>query len=270
MKQINVTSSPHNFKKVSNKEFFYLGSSKDINSRIEYFDKQNFLVDRIEVHMNFNDVRKRVQYINPKNYSNIIIEHSPSLLIQIYLFFKLGKIIYRSHNAEFLHRLDIFKCNLNHFFSGILFKNKKISIKGFLIILYVTFVAYPSHVFRFFFRDLITSFFAKKILTNCEWETNNYWKYFSKKKVVTATPFLPGKYIKRIKDLDKIKDEKIITISGSSHPNPISVDQIFKIGDILPKVKDKMGKNFDEIKFIVTGYIPEGTLNYLKKKKINE
>ena len=89
------------------------------------------------------------------------------------------------------------------------------------------------------------------------------------KKVVTATPFLPGKYIKRIKDLDKIKDEKIITISGSSHPNPISVDQIFKIGDILPKVKDKMGKNFDEIKFIVTGYIPEGTLNYLKKK-INE
>ena len=77
---------------------------------------------------------------------------------------------------------------------------------------------------------------------------------------------MPGKYIKRIKDLDKIKDEKIITISGSSHPNPISVDQIFKIGDILPKVKDKMGKNFDEIKFIVTGYIPEGTLNYLKKK----
>ena len=29
-------------KKVSNKKFFYLGSSKDINSRIEYFDKQNF------------------------------------------------------------------------------------------------------------------------------------------------------------------------------------------------------------------------------------
>ena len=45
-------------KEVSNKKFFYLGSSKDINSRIEYFDKQNFLVDRIEVHMNFNDVRK--------------------------------------------------------------------------------------------------------------------------------------------------------------------------------------------------------------------
>ena len=89
---------------------------------------------------------------------------------------------------------------------------------------------------------------------------------FFKKKVVTATPFLPGKYIKRIKDLDKIKNKKIITISGSSHPNPISVDQIFKIRDILPKVKDKMGKNFDEIKFIVTGYIPEGTLNYLKKK----
>ena len=99
------------------------------------------------------------------------------------------------------------------------------------------------------------------------WETNNYWKYFSKKKVVTATPFLPGKYIKRLKDVDKIKDEKIITISGSSHPNPISVDQIFKIGSILPKVKDKMGKNFDEIKFIVTGFVPNGTLNYLKKKK---
>ena len=112
-------------KKVSNKKFFYLGSSKDINSRIEYFDKQNILVDRIEVHMNFNDVRKRVQYINPKNYSNIIIEHSPSLLIQIYLFFKLGKIIYRSHNAEFLHRLDIFKCNLNHFFQEFFLKTKK-------------------------------------------------------------------------------------------------------------------------------------------------
>ena len=81
---------------------------------------------------------------------------------------------------------------------------------------------------------------------------------------------MPGKYIKRLKDVDKIKDEKIITISGSSHPNPISVDQIFKIGSILPKVKDKMGKNFDEIKFIVTGFVPNGTLNYLKKKNINE
>lgn len=257
-------------KKVSNKKFFYLGSSKDINSRIEYFDKQNFLVDRIEVNMNFNDIRKRVKYVNPKNYSNIIIEHSPSLLIQFYLFFKLGKIIYRSHNAEFFHRFHIFKCNLNHFFSGILFGNKKISIKGLIVIFYVTFIVYPSHVLRFFLRDLLTSFLAKKILTNCEWETNNYWNFFSKKKAITATPYLSGKYIKHLKDVDKIKHEKIITISGSSHPNPISVDQIFQIANKLPKIKEKMGQSFDQIKFIVTGTIPNGVLKILKKKKINE
>lgn len=257
-------------KKISNKKFFYLGSNKDINSRIEYFDKKKYLVDRIEMNMNFTDVRKKVKYINSKNYSNIIIEHSPNLLIQFYLFFKFGKIIYRSHNAEFYHRIHIFICNLNHFLSGILFKNKKNSIKGILVIFYVTFIIYPSHIIRFFFRDLLTTLFAKKILTNCEWETENYWKYLSKNKALTATPYLSGKYIKHIKDVDKIKDEKIITISGSSHPNPISVDQIVKIGDLLPRIKEKMGQAFDEIKFIVTGTVPNGVLEYLKRKKINE
>ena len=102
--------------KISKKKFFYLGSSKDINSRIEYFDNSNHLVDRIEMNMSLFTVVQKLKYVNPKNYSNIIIEHAPNLWIQIYLFFKFGKIIYRSHNAEFLHRLHILFCNLNHFF----------------------------------------------------------------------------------------------------------------------------------------------------------
>ena len=91
---------------------------------------------------------------------------------------------------------------------------------------------------------------------------------FFKKKAITATPFLSGKYIKYLRDIDKTKTEKIITISGSSHPNPISVDQIIKIADYLPKIKEKMGTKFEEFKFIVTGTIPNGALYYLKKKKL--
>lgn len=257
-------------KKISKRNFFYLGSSKDINSRIEYFDNSNHLVDRIEMNMSLFTVIQKLKYINSKNYSNIIIEHAPNLWIQFYLFFKFGKIIYRSHNAEFLHRLHIFFCNLNHFFRGILFNNKKKTLKNLIIVFYVTFIIYPSHVVRYFLRDLFTSLFAKKILTNCQWETENYWKYFSQKKAITATPFLSGKYIKYLRDIDKTKTEKIITISGSSHPNPISVDQIVKIADYLPKIKEKMGKKFEEYKFIVTGAVPNGALYYLKKKKINQ
>ena len=87
------------------------------------------------MNMSFIHCCSKLKYVNPKNYSNIIIEHAPNLWIQIYLFFKFGKIIYRSHNAEFLHRLHILFCNLNHFFSGILLiirKNLQKFNQGFL------------------------------------------------------------------------------------------------------------------------------------------
>ena len=48
------------------KKFFYLGSSKDINSRIEYFDNSNHLVDRIEMNMSLFTVVQKLKYVNPK------------------------------------------------------------------------------------------------------------------------------------------------------------------------------------------------------------
>lgn len=256
-------------KKLTDKSFDLLGSSKDIYSRIEYFNKRNILVDRISTNVNLKDLYNKLKYINKNNYSEILIEHSPSIFVQIYLYIKFGKIIYRSHNAEFYHRLHIFIYNLKHFFNGILLNNKKIGLRNFVLILYRTFIVYLLNIFRFLARDLLTSILSKKIFSNCEWEKKNYWDYFAKSKTFNATPFLSGKYLNKMnseEDIMKIK-ENIIIISGSMHPNPISYEQIASVVE-LKSLKQK--DIFKKFKFLVTGKFSNGILNFLLKQKINE
>jgi hypothetical protein len=261
---LHLTSS-----KIIKESFDLLGSSKDIYSRIEYFYKRNILVDRIYINIDFKNLQNKLKYINKNNYSEILIEQSPGLILQIYLYIKFGKIIYRSHNAEFYHRLHIFTYNLKHFFNGILLNNKKKSPKNFVLILYRTFIVYLLNIFRFLARDLLTSILSKKIFSNCEWEKKNYWDYFAKSKTFNATPFLSGKYLNKMnseEDLIKIK-KNIIIISGSMYPNPISYEQIASV----VKLKSLEQKDiFKKFKFLVTGKVSNGILNFLVKQKINE
>lgn len=256
-------------KKLTNKSFDLLGSSKDIYSRIEYFNKRNILVDRISVNINLKDLYNKLKYINKNNYSEILIEHSPGIFVQIYLYIKFGKIIYRSHNAEFYHRLHIFIYNLKHLFNGILLNNKKIGPRSFTLILYRTFIVYFLNIFRFLARDLLTSILSKKIFSNCEWEKKNYWDYLAKSKTYNATPFLSGKYLNKMnseEDLIKFK-KNIILISGSMHPNPISYEQILSVVKLNNIKENDIFKKFN---FVVTGKVSNGILNLLLKQKINK
>ena len=256
-------------KKLTNKSLDLIGSSKDIYSRIEYFNKRNILVDRISTNINLKDLYSNLKYVNKNNYSEILIEHSPSIFVQIYLYIKFGKIIYRSHNAEFYHRLHIFIYNLKHFFNGILLNNKKIGPRNLVLILYRTFIVYFLNIFRFLARDFLTSILSKKIFSNCEWEKKNYWDYFAKSKTLNATPFLSGKYLNKMnseEDLMKIK-KNIIIISGSIYPNPISYEQIASVVELK---KLKQSDIFQKFYFVVTGKVSDGILKLLVKQKINE
>jgi hypothetical protein len=252
--------------KIHNRAHTFLGSVKDINTRIEYFKFRKLSVRTIVPKGNFFLVRKKLKNLNKENFSKVLVEQSQSLLLQIYLFFKFKKVIYRSHNAETYHRFHIFKYNLFHFFNNILFKDTKFSIKKIIYIFLSTFIFFPINILKYFLRDLCISILAESVIAVSKWEKNNYWKYFPFVKKYHADFFLSRFYLKKSKNI-KLNKKNIIIISGSYHPNPISYEQIRSIYKLLfLKRKSKLFKKF---KFIVTGKVTKGILHFLIKKKVH-
>jgi hypothetical protein len=253
-------------RKFKNKAHFLLGSVKDINSRVEYFNFRNFLVDRIELKVKFFDAYEILKYLNRSNYSFVLVEQSPSFFVQLLIFFKFGKVIYRSHNAEFYHRFHIFKYNLIHFSLNILFKNKRMSIYRFVNIFFTTFIILPINILRYFFVDILTSILARTIVSESEWSKNYYWKYFPFVKKYHANTFLSAPYLKKV---NKLFDKKnVIIISGSYFPNSISYEQVRSIYILLALRENS--KLFEEFQFIVTGKVSLGILDFLFKKGVNQ
>lgn len=247
--------------KVDQKKWELLGSSKDIFTRTEYFNDRNIEVKKISNY--FPMWEEAINKINEKEFSHVLIEHCPPVKIQYKIYKKFGKTIYRSHNAEALHRYDIFKFNLKLFFKGILFENRKLNFMIFIKIIYRTFFYLPSNIFKYFFRDLITSFFSSNVISISQWDKENYWSYFASNKCLTAPFFLPKNYMSKINQKNK---KNIIIISGSILPNSISYDQVLMIKELYAIKEHKI---FKEFKFIVTGNISRGVYLYLIKKKIH-
>lgn len=252
--------------KIHNRTHNLLGSVKDIKTRIEYFRHRKLKTCTIVPKGNFFSVRKKLRHLNKENFSKVLVEQSQSVLLQVYLFFKFRKVIYRSHNAEIYHRFHIFKYNLVFFFSNILFKDIKFSIKKVIYIFYTTFFFFPINILKYFFRDLCISILAESVIAVSKWEKNNYWRYFPFVKKYYADFFLSSFYIKKIKN-SKLNKKNIIIISGSYHPNPISYEQIRSIY-ILLSLK-RRSKLFKKFKFIVTGKVSKGILHFLIKKKVH-
>ena len=257
-------------RKINYPEFFYLGSTKDINSRLNFFKEKNCAIFFLSPLRSLFSFIKNSRKFKKKDFDHIIVEHSPSILVQIFIFFKFGKVIYRSHNAEAYHRFDIFQSYFDLYRHKIPFKR----IRRLKFLNYYTahkiLIKFFLDIFRFLIRDLFTAVVARKIIANCQWERDNYWsKFISKKKCYYATPYLTKDYLDKIKFYKNIilnKKSDIVIIPGSSHPSPIAYHQTLCFINFLAEAIKKKSNIISKYKFVLTGRQSYEQLLFLKKK----
>jgi len=256
--------------RINNSEFFYLGSTKDISSRLNFFKEQNCAIFFLSPIRSLFSLVKNSRNFKKKDFDHVIVEHSPSILVQIFIFFKFGKVIYRSHNAEAYHRFDMFQSYFDLYRHKIPFKR----IRRFKFLNYYTvhmiLIKLFFGIFRFLIRDLFTAVVSKKIIANCEWERDNYWsKFLSKKKCYYATPYLSKDYLDQInlyKTVMLNKKRDIVIIPGSSHPSQIAYHQTLCFINFLAEAIKEKSEIINKYKFVLTGRQSYEQLMFLKEK----
>lgn len=259
-------------------EFFFLGSTKDFNSRLDFFREKKFYIDYLYPSRSILSFIKNIFKFNKKDYDIIIVEHAPSILAQLIILIKFGKVIYRSHNAEYLHRIDTFKAHLFLMKNKIPFKQREITMKNLLITFYRQFnktLILFLNIFRFLFRDIFTSIFSSKVIANCEWEKKFYWeKMKTQKNCFYATPYIPYKNLQLLEvyeeNLNKTRKENLVVVLGSSSPSPIAEHQLLEFLIFFRRIKNLKNKIFENYKFVITGKISKGIFWYMDKYKLLE
>ena len=194
------------------KEIFHqslLGSIKDIDGRIQYFEdrKDNFeFFKTMNLSLKVFSIKKGIKKIlRVVNYNPDIIffDKYPLIIYLIILkFFKIFKkkkikIIVRSHNAELFHRFDMLK----HCFEAIYYfstKNYKINTAKFYKFYLVRFFKILKNLFSLIIREIMILLTCDLIISNTKWEKDNYWSKFTKDKVTDLNPILSNNYKNQI------------------------------------------------------------------------
>lgn len=183
----------------------FLGSTKDIRGRTEYFHDRNISYDELLVDGKDNYRRHIAGYMKDKlhEYSAVILEmtFSPDAASFIRRHAPNTKVLVRSHNAELLHRWDwIRAAKLWQYSAGML--------------------ARPIRNFLF---DYLCGRRADYVLSIDRWETNHYWRRFADESKLKYVPFfLPEQYLS---DLPRRTSKKLRCVNfTSSIPNPLIID----------------------------------------------
>lgn len=208
----------------------YLGSTKDIMSRKEYFKSRNIQVDEILAldKTKYDKYLKESKNIDWTKYDAVLMEmtFSPKAIKYIRQKSPGTKIIVRSHNAELLHRIHWSLAE------GI----SKNAIK------------YLLQAIRYFHADLKFGLHADAVLSIDEWECKNYWSRISKRDNVYHVPFyITDEYEK---DLKNTKNKLFNCVNfTSSSMNPIIRDATNNFIKIISKLDGKA----EMWKFLITG-----------------
>lgn len=195
------------------------GSKKDIITFEKSLTKNN--VDLITIYINrayllfvflflWKFKRKLIQ-----NSEYIIVDLTGAthkIFIYLRFFFKISRdrMIWRVHNADFPHRLDVFKIERNFF--------RKITL------FYVS--------IKLLISNYISAKFSKLILSPSRYDIYFYWKKLNKNSFYY--PYTPLK-AKKIK-LSNRPEKLIITSLGSPHHGNITIDQELNFYKLIAKI----------------------------------
>lgn len=217
----------------------YLGSTKDIRCRTQYFNQRKINFKEIILkYRTDEELLKHFVLIDFKKYDIILFEYSrfPRSMHFVHKREPEIKLYTRTHNAEALHRVhQILSRGIVKFSRGIInnFKENAWSFR--------------DGYYRFK-DDLATSNLSDNILCISQWDKENYWKYLTDKNKIKFVPFfLPKIYLDAIPK--NIKKQNYCVNFLSSAINPFLIDSSINYSTLVGKIGDKIPK----WKFMNTG-----------------
>jgi hypothetical protein len=211
----------------------YLGSTKDIASRVQYFIDRGIPFEVVGLNKHAKDSVEALRQIPLREFSHVLIEKNNFWSVLRYLR-RNGphlEIWYRGHNAEIPHRID-------HFMSAIP-PPRLIKIRSAL-----------RNIFLFGAMDVYTAPVVDRVLAICEWEQNHYWNFLSSTSRVHNVPFfLSRDYLSEIPKAP-IKQAQCVCVTSTS-PGPITHDAVRGFARALQDLGPKGHENWQ---FAVSGY----------------
>lgn len=187
---------------------YYLGSTKDIASRIQYFQDRMVPYEVVGLKKIAKHSIEGLRQIPLGEFSHVLVEKNNFWSVLRYIREKAPhiKIWYRGHNAEIPHRLD-------HFLSA-LPPPRLISRPRAL-----------GNIFVFGVKDVYTAPLVDNVLAICEWEQEHYWNYLCSKSAIANVPFfLPREYLSEVPK-NPVKQMQCVCVT-STDPGPITHDSV--------------------------------------------
>lgn len=210
----------------------FLGSTKDISSRLQYFKDRGIPVDLMPHNPKEPIMLEALRQVTLDEYTHILIEKGNHAKVMKYLRRQApqAEIWFRGHNAELPHRIDYIKAAIH---SAPDRKNMKRHIENIAI---------------YGMRDFHSARLADRVLAICDFEVKHYWNRMGlRKRAVNVPFFLTEEYVSTEK-LDVQKEQLCICFT-SSHPGPVTNNAVQKFFGVLRAVKGKTGN----WKFVVSG-----------------
>jgi hypothetical protein len=230
---------------VVNLQYLFLGSTKDIRGRTEYFKERGIPFDEIVVKARSDRwLLKRLQGMDLSQYTRIFFEYPiyPASLRFLRKHFPQLKLLTRSHQGEFYHRLHY---ALAHVLYGRNFKILR-DFENSLIRLGL---------------DWLCARRSDYILSITQWEVDNYWRYLIDTSKIVAVPyFLPSLYKQFILPI-KEKKFQCVCLTSVAQTTSILIDAAKR----FVKLVEGLGQRCSEWNFFITGDFSSNILNLSKR-----
>jgi hypothetical protein len=215
------------------KDLQYHGSTKDILNRSEFFEDNDINVTRLHVKKRDLEMLNRIRLKGLNKYNIIVFDIPgcfPNTLKYLFLQSKHSKIIFRSHNAEFLHRYDYAKAEMS--------LSRKIKTY--------------KRALGSLIRDFETALFSDEIITIADSDTR-YWnmlRFLSIRKKVLCVPYFLPRSLHNSSEPSFTK-KNICVAMGSAAPGPLIKDAFKNYSNLIKKLNGECS----EWEFFTTGQI---------------
>lgn len=226
---------------VANPRHLFLGNTKDIRSRTEYFKVRDIPFDEILAERRFDAlVLRKLQGLDLGQYATAFFEYPiyPASLRFLRQHFPQMQLLTRSHHADFYHWL-------HYALARVLLHDTKKALE-----------ALGDSLIRLRL-DHLCARRSDHILSITQWEKDNYWRYLTDvSKVMTVPYFLPNSYAQSIPPSVQKKPQCVCLMSTTKGTLPFLLDAAKR----FTRLVESLGQQCSEWSFFVTGDFPANML----------
>ena len=220
-------------------EYKYLGSTKDIVGRREYFAARGIeCVELIVKGRHDHNCLELVQAMDLSSFDAVFMEHPRYPESMKYLRKTYPRLLQfiRGHNAELIHQLHTVWAYLKSGLSGLKWRVKRARMSG-------------KNVLDRLHFDIACAREADYILSISDWESRWYWPWFARRdKVQTVPYFLPQIYAAEPVPVEQKLKRCVCTMSADW--SPLAHDAAKVMVELVKATPPERVKGW---KFVVTG-----------------